>query len=437
MSNRIVARLLGAAVTASLLVGALVAPAAAAGHTNRWVDDDSTAGDGPAQCDTAAYSVIQIAIDDSSAGDNVYVCPGTYTEQLTIPAGVRVRAIPYRKALLVAPVTGTGNVVELTGDGARVRGLRIRVDTLGCVVYGVTCTVSVGPSSVGCAHYDTAILALGNNDMIRDNYIEAVGDSTLNGPCGFDYGIVVGNHGDSATASVTFNWVVNFKVGGILVEDTDSYAFVRRNTIRFFHENECLVIVSTVTPCASPVLKPSVNNAFALAFGIGVESDARADIIKNWVGSGPNACSTGPSYTCAPGSTPTLNDGISMTGLDSSETTIVRDNVVRKTTSGIITRVAADGAVIQDNWVYDSHYGYQPLGDNDEWHDNHTSGNDFGIDVTGSGNNIHDNDFRGNTRGLDCKDETSGSQTAGTANTWTNDLGNTNVPDGICIRDAT
>jgi nitrous oxidase accessory protein NosD len=74
-------------------------------------------------------------------------------------------------------------------------------------------------------------------------------------------------------------------------------------------------------------------------------------------------------------------------------------------------------------------------GDNDEWDDNHTSGNDFGVDVFASGNSFHDNDFRGNL-GVDCYDGSSGSGTASTANTWTNDLGNIQSPEGICIPDA-
>ena len=44
---------------------------------------------------------------------------------------------------------------------------------------------------------------------------------------------------------------------------------------------------------------------------------------------------------------------------------------------------------------------------------------------------IHDNDFRGN-RVTDCFDETSGAGTAGTANVWTNDLGITDSPNGLC-----
>jgi hypothetical protein len=52
--------------------------------------------------------------------------------------------------------------------------------------------------------------------------------------------------------------------------------------------------------------------------------------------------------------------------------------------------------------------------------------------VTGANNDLQDNDFRDNAS-WDCYDTTSGSGTAGTANTWTNDLGQDDFPDGICI----
>jgi hypothetical protein len=408
----------------------MATPAAAVGHTNRWVDDDVVAGDGPSNCDSAAYSSIQDAIDDSSAGDWVYVCPGAYSEELSIPAGVKVRARPNFHAKLVAPLVGTATLVTMPGDGARLRGFVIQIPA-------GEATLSISPTVAVCHHYDAAIIVTGNNAVVRDNRISAVDGQTLGGSCGYDYGIVIGEHGDSATARVTFNWVTDFKAGGILVEDDDSYAWIRRNTVRYLHENECNIIAITgCTISLRPSVNSSVNDAFSLAFGIGVESNARADIIKNWIGSGPNACSTGPSYACSPGFTPTLNDGISLTGLDGSETTTVSDNKVVRTTGGIVTRTAADGALIHGNWVYSAHYGYQVGGDNDEWYGNHTSGNDIGISVGGSGNYFHDNDFRGNL-GVDCSDNTSGSGTASTANTWTNDLGNVQSPEGICVHDGT
>lgn len=430
MLHRILARLVGALAITALLVMSLVTPAAAVGHTNRWVDDDIVAGDGPSNCDAAGYTSIQAAIDDSSAGEWVYVCPGTYSEELNIPAGVKVRARPNFHATIVAPLIGTNVVVSMPGDGARLRGFVIDIPA-------GDSAPTLGPTSAVCHHYDAAVLVTGNNAVVRDNRILAVDGATLGGPCGYDYGIVIGEHGDSATARVTFNWVTDFKAGGILVEDEDTYAFVRRNTLRYFHENECNVVAINV--CAAsvrPTANSAVNNAFVLAFGIGVESSARADIIQNWAGSGPDACSTGPSYNCPPDSTPVLNDGISLTGLDGTETTNVYLNVTKRTGTGISTHEAADGAVIHGNSVSAAHYGYLVNGDNDEWYGNHTSGNDFGISVGGAGNYFHDNDFRGNL-GVDCYDGTNGgSGDYGTDNTWTNDLGNVQSPEGICVHDA-
>jgi hypothetical protein len=234
----------------------------------------------------------------------------------------------------------------------------------------------------------------------------------------------------AASARVTFNHVTDFKYGGILVEGTDTYAFVRRNTVRFVHDNECAILSFSV--CQVNVA-PSVNNGFALTFGIGIESGAEADVIKNWVSSGQNACTQLGS--CQPGETQAINWAIALTNLDGSESTDVRYNVVQRAVGGIVTRADADGAVIHHNTVTYSHYSYQIGGDNDEWHHNLARLGDYGASVGGSGNNIHDNDFRNNAT-FDCDDETSGGGTAGTANTWTNNLGQTDSPNGICIEDS-
>ncbi len=428
MSHRIVARVASASAVTALLLSMLATPAAAAGHTSRWVDDDLSAGDGPNQCDTAGYSSIQDAIDDSTDGDLVYVCPGTYTEQLVITSKVKVRARPLHGATIIAPadgLPGPGALAEVYvgANGAVVRGFNIDIPA------GAGGGLTVNPE---CEHYDIGIWVLAQDAVVRNNRIRATGDATLNGSCGYDYGIVVGSTSGSATARVTFNWVTNFKIGGILVQAADSYAWIRRNTVRFFHENDCAVIAISCTVS----VRPSVNGLLPLTFGIGVESSARADIRRNWIGSGPDAC---VNYgLCGPTITPTtqaLNWGIALTALDGAETTDVYWNVVERAVGGIVTSSGADGAVIHGNYVNDSHYGYQIGGDNDEWHDNHTSGNAEGASVgpAASGNNIHDNDFRGNT--LDCHDQSSGSETANTANTWTNDLGNSDDPDGICNPD--
>src|SRR5581483_8487221 len=49
------------------------------GGPNMWIVDDDHA-----QCPNAQFSRIQDAVDAASAGDQIKVCPGTYTEQVRI-----------------------------------------------------------------------------------------------------------------------------------------------------------------------------------------------------------------------------------------------------------------------------------------------------------------------------------------------------------------
>ena len=50
----------------------------------RWVDNGSPAPAGPPACSRAAFNTIQAAVDASSAGDVVRVCPGTYVENVVV-----------------------------------------------------------------------------------------------------------------------------------------------------------------------------------------------------------------------------------------------------------------------------------------------------------------------------------------------------------------
>src|SRR6266480_399433 len=64
------------------------------------VDDDRV------QCPTAQYTSIQLAVTAAQPGDHIDVCPGTYNEQVTIPAGkdnIRLRSTRQWEAVIKAP----------------------------------------------------------------------------------------------------------------------------------------------------------------------------------------------------------------------------------------------------------------------------------------------------------------------------------------------
>src|SRR5688572_21010310 len=219
-----VARFTGALMVAIVLVGGIVGPVSA-GTTERWVDDDSSAGDGPAACDNAAFSSIQAAIDASNDWDHVNVCPGTYEEQLTLDVrGILVQSVPLRKAHIVAPVLmteedGLVTLVRMTEWAARLYGFRLDI-AAGEPVFSPT----IVPS---CTSVDIAVLALGERNRVRWNVIDSIGDATYTGNCGYAYGIVFTDEilgpGFSApypieTSRATHNKVRDFKYGGILAE---------------------------------------------------------------------------------------------------------------------------------------------------------------------------------------------------------------------------
>jgi len=97
---------------------------------------------------------------------------------------------------------------------------------------------------------------------------------------------------------------------------------------------------------------------------------------------------------------------------------------------------ATAGPEIRNNTVTDSFIGFALAVEGA----NHVHGNDAHLNFAGilvidsSANVIHDNDFRGNLE-VDCFDETIGTGTAGTDNNWSDNLGNSNSPIGLCTAD--
>jgi hypothetical protein len=159
---------LATVVAASLLLG----QEASATPTTHWVNDDASSYTPPGtSCDAAGYSTIQDAINVSSSGDVIKVCPGIYTEtvyvstsDLTISStgGTSVTTVEAAVSFYVFQVVAPGltldgftiapdgfadgdigiNVAiegdtDLTLDRNVVIGGRIGVN-LGCVSFGST-----------------------------------------------------------------------------------------------------------------------------------------------------------------------------------------------------------------------------------------------------------------------------------------------------------
>src|SRR5213592_3374680 len=126
--------------------------------TTRWVNDDDPNGGGYADpnpgtsYNNPGYPTVQQAVNAAAQGDRINVCPGTYIEQVTIPAGkdnIQLRSVGHWQAVIQAPpmmtdpkaivrVNGAHNVTILAftitgpgGSGCNSLRYGVRVDETG------------------------------------------------------------------------------------------------------------------------------------------------------------------------------------------------------------------------------------------------------------------------------------------------------------------
>lgn len=176
-----------------------------------FVDDDG------AQFPNAPYSTIQSAVDAADEGDTILVAKGTYTEQVTIPAGkdgLTIRSQGQFKAVVQAPETMTGSKAIILVDGAS--GVTIR----GFTVTGPSPEVDFGIQVTG-----------GGSATIRDNLIEKIRREELSG-AQTGIGVVIGgSEGATGSADVFHNIIRDYQKGGVIVANEGSHAAIRDNRI--------------------------------------------------------------------------------------------------------------------------------------------------------------------------------------------------------------
>jgi len=438
-------------------------PVSAAG-TVRYVDDNTTGA-----CHGTHLHSIQAAINASSPKDIVYVCRGTYHEELQIGVpGLTVQSLEYRKAKLVPPNASVHtSLVTLLADGVKFRGFKIEIqagDPLPPPPVKPNASGGAGGGTLQCIGYEVVIAALGARDGVWGNHISTVGDATLSGQCGYGTGILFAGLPDVTPANFTKlgkehssakrNYVRDFKLGGIVAEGVTSVR-ISRNQVRYVHQQDpfTCVPVNTITvnpsltfPCQDPNINfAPLNGFFTESVGIGVFG-SKADVNNNTIFStldfallegGQVPLFAGIlTFSADPGSRITENvvtqvflgiavdpdfsfSGVRPTGVPPSPGSM--DITFNRTNEGFV------GIVVDSN-------------------DNYIAANRarlnffFGIGTdTGSGNVFIQNDARYNagfSGGYDCFDETGGGVgggSEGTNNLWTEDLGLENTPQDICL----
>lgn len=209
-----------------LLFGALAVSAMA---TTRWVNDDDPNGGGYAAPGTGpndpGYATIQAAINASASGDKIMVADGTYTEQVTIPAGMNnldLKAQHHWGAMIKAPaaMVAPGAIVWVNGA----TGVSIKDFVIG------------GPSAGWIGPFGLNLYGVrvdgGGSASIENNHITDIRNDPFSGVQG-GVAIQVGRRAEGQTGSATIknNLIDNYQKNGMTIDNVGSSAVIQGNEV--------------------------------------------------------------------------------------------------------------------------------------------------------------------------------------------------------------
>jgi hypothetical protein len=332
-------------------------------------------------CPNAQFSSIQDAVTAASPGAMIKVCRGTYTEQVTIPAGkdgLTLYSVPDLQAVIKAPM-----VMALPKAIVRINGAQnvtIRHFTIS------------GPGTGGCDSIRYGVrVDDGGSALITDNHITKIRDTGLSG-CQNGVGVLIGRNLECTLGfgTVVHNLIDGYQKGGVVVDGELA--------------SDCSGVLAPTT--TSDVPSSNAEVAYNEIDGIGPTGSIAQNGIQ-----------------------------VSRGAIANVHHNVVKDNIYMPTTffsdDGILLyQDSSSQTTIHHNDVYHNNDGiglYTTSNIDVGWNRSHDNAPYDGVfaDSDTSNNTIEHNMMFGNAE-FDCDDTSAG------ANPWIQDLGYTENRPGLC-----
>jgi len=364
------------------------------------VDDDRQ------QFRSAPYTTISAAVAAAQPGDTVLVARGTYREQVVIPAGkdgLTLAADKPLKAVIQAPATTTGSKAVVEVDGAK-----------NVTVTGFTIT---GPTDAAAG----VLVDNGGSARILSNDILDIRRNPLDG-VQLGVGVVVGGLTAAegvGTAVVADNTISGYQKGGVVAFGDGTSALIAGNKI--VGVGPTGVIAQNGVQVSDGADARVIDNDISRNAYTGSETFASGVIV------------TGAGDVTVAGNRLTSND-VGLFATDTDGVRLLGNEVRNSRSTGVFLFDLSDAEVIGNVVSNSGRAGIFLDGVTDSTVAlNESRANaGYGIGVTGpsTGNTIVGNTAHGN-KADDLFDDTTGTGTAGTANTWAGNRFRTATPDGL------
>ena len=377
------------------------------------VDDDGV------QCKSAPYTTIQDAVAAAAPGDVIKVCPGLYTGQVVIDKTLKIKGKapkiktcntlaapdPTQHSIFQPPaVTGVG------GIGFDVFADKVTIQNLVITKAGET-GIRTDPANTGFTLKNSVLIQNANGI-----YFHSSGGttSTVKKNCFYQNTLAgIRTRYGLADATISKNLFFETEEAAAIIVDQDPSITNQRLTVSSNQsqgDSTFAVILGTVDSSFS---KNKVDSTAGTAIFVG-GNNVNLEITQNTV---TNAGTRGIRFDIA-----------IYGGTASAQVTVAKNTIDKAGIHGIVADSSAGetslvSSTIEKNVVTNS--GQTGVGDGIRMEDPTASG-------ANGGNTIASNTISGSFN-HDCHDDTSGSGTAGTANTWSGDTAATQNVANLCF----
>jgi len=389
------------------------------------------------------YHTIQAAVNAAHPYDTIRVDAGTYQEQVHIGPGKDGLKLTGddQAAIILAPATMTTPraIVEVSGS------LNVTIKDF---------TIE-GPGGGPFNSIDNGIrVDNGGSAIIKDNHITQIEDNPLSG---IQNGVAIlvgrdnpqGNDVTTGSATIIDNVIDNYQKSGIVIDNVGSSAVIEDNTIlgvgptAVIGQNGIQIsrganadicdnnisgnIYTPQTFAASGILllnpgqvEVEDNRLSHNDLGIAVQGATGPEISDNRVTDSTFEGILVEETSGAEVSHNRVTDsGVAGIALVLSTETLVRDNKTDDNGSG----AAGEGGIVLVGSTNNTIVGNRS---------NDNNGDGIFVDALSTGNTFSRNHLRDNSN-LDAEDQSTGSGTAGTANTWVHNHGETDNKGGELV----
>ncbi len=207
--------------------------ALAASGTTRYVSPSAVITNPDTGCSTAAYTSIQTALNASTSGDTVYVCAGTYNEQVKMLTS-KITLTGVGPTAVIDPTSATLSTVTDFDHSDQI----VPIVYVGTGVTGVTISnllvngAGLSPSFTGCGTDFAGILFQSASGTVSSATVENTALPLPDSGCQDGQGIYVETaSGKTSSVSTVGNTVTGYDKTGIVCNDTGTTCSVEANTV--------------------------------------------------------------------------------------------------------------------------------------------------------------------------------------------------------------